>query len=140
MGTKRKQFLEGEKARRMYVVEGFTIPEICKHFGVALQTIYTLHRREKWDLIREAKSDELIRLRMDALTEVKAESMEFYHLCLQKCMEILPTVKKPMDLKFLIDSRIMAENRILLIAGEELEKKAEEKSKGDGILDELARL
>lgn len=136
----RKLFGHPAEARSMYVMDGHSIPVIAKHFKVAVQTIYALSYRENWNLLRESKSDELFKLRMGALNDLKAESMEFYRGCLEKCIQLLAEVDKPLNLKFLVESRILAENRILLLAGEELEKKEEIKSKGDGLLDELAGL
>ncbi|MGL5057285.1 MAG: hypothetical protein ACRC6A_07990, partial [Fusobacteriaceae bacterium] len=78
-------------------------------------------------------------LRKSVLLSLKSKSMGFYENILDKTLKLSEGDIQPKDLKSLIDARVIAENRIYLLAKEELIAKnnGEVNSGGLGLLDEF---
>lgn len=123
---------------RMEYIDGAKISELAEKYNVNINTLYSRRRREGWDLLRDKKIADIAKARHMMINAIKSKSLGFYTDTLDLCQQHLEGDLTPKELKVVVETRALAEDRLFLFAGEILKAELEEDTnKAEGLLDDI---
>lgn len=136
--TKRELY---DEARELYCYTDLSLQEIGEQLGINVNTLYKYSTKEKWVLLKESKVREAIKYKNIILSDRKLRNIKFYETVMDKCENLIKDSEFFKEIKELVATFTIAEDRYFLLSKEKLEVVENEKEEGgNGILDELANL
>lgn len=137
MAKKTREALYKE-ARELYLSTDLKFTEIAERLNIKINTLYTISTRESWALLKESNIKEIISDKNMLLNDRKLKSIKFYSDIMDKCISLLTEPMGAKELKEVVATHIIAEDRLFLLSKSQLEEAKQDNDSGGGILDELA--
>lgn len=136
--TKRELY---DEARELYCYTDLSLQDISNQLGINVNTLYKYSTKEKWVLLKESKVRDAIKYKNIIISDRKLRNIKFYEEVMNKCESLMNDSDFFKEIKELVATFQMAEDRYFLLSKERLEIiEQENDDKGTGILDELANL